>query len=349
MPDQDRTLTERRAEILRAIVSHYVGSGEPVGSKTIVDRFEIDASSATVRHEMSALEDAGYIYQPHTSAGRVPTDAGYRYFVDAWASNRRLPAAESRRVQRFFGEPRWELEEALRQTASLLSRLTDHAAVVFAPALERSLIRHVELVGLAEGRAMLVVVTDTGRVENHVVGISEAMDDVQLGEAAAMLTKLVVGRPLEQAPGIVEANLGRLPLELKATIAAAAGVLSDAISTGEAKRLFLDGTSTIVDEAKFSDLETVRQVVSALEHRRLLLEVLAEALSVGSVSVRIGSENELEEMQVCTVITAPYGTGEASVGSLGIVGPTRMDYQRTIPAVYEVATYLGRMLSGFGT
>lgn len=349
MPEPDRTLTERRAAILRAIVSHYVRSGEPAASKTLVDRFGIDASPATVRHEMGALEDAGYIFQPHTSAGRIPTDAGYRYFVDAWASRRRLPAAESRRVQRFFVEPHWELEEALRQTASLLSSLTDHAAIVFAPALSASLVRRVELVSLAEGRAMLVVVADTGRVENHVVGIPEGVDEVQLEQATDILNRLVIGHPIEDVAHIVEANLERFPLELRDAAGAAARVLADALSTGEGQRLFLEGTSTIVDEEKFADLETVRQVISALEHRRLLLEVLADALAAGNMSVRIGSENEAEEMQVCTVILAPYGSGETAVGSLGIVGPTRMDYQRTIPAVYEVATYLGRMLSGFGS
>jgi heat-inducible transcriptional repressor len=200
---------------------------------------------------------------------------------------------------------------------------------------------------LAEGRAMLVVVADSGRVENHVVGIPEGIDDVHLEQAGDMLNRLVVGHPIEDIPQIVEANLERFPLELKEAVGAAARVLSESIS--ESERLFLEGTSTIVDEEKFADLETVRQVISALEHRRLLLEVLADALAAGSMSVRIGSENEAEEMQVCTVIAAPYVSGETIVGSLGIVGPTRMDYQRTIPAVYEVATYLGRMLSGFGS
>jgi heat-inducible transcriptional repressor len=341
------TLSDRRAMILRAIVTHYVRTGEPVGSKALVESHHLGVSPATVRNEMAALEEAGYISQPHTSAGRVPTDSGYRYFVDSTASNTHLSPGEKRKIEHFFGEPRFELEDALRQTASLLSNLTSHAAVVFAPALDRSVVRHVELVELSGGRAMIVVVTDTGRVENHVIAIPASPADTQLDQTAEMLNRLVVGVPLEKAPATIASNLGRFALELRDVAAAVAAALGQRLSEREAQRFFLEGTSNIVDEQKFSDLETVRQIIGALEHRRLLLAVLADALSVGSVSVRIGSENEATEMRSCTVVTAAYG-GDSPIGSLGIVGPTRMDYRRTIAAVHEVSANLGRMLSGLG-
>ncbi|HEX2052010.1 MAG TPA: heat-inducible transcriptional repressor HrcA [Actinomycetota bacterium] len=347
--ERDRPeLDERKAAILRAIVSHYVGSGEPVGSKTIVERFDLRVSAATVRNEMGALEAGGFIYQPHTSAGRVPTDAGYRYFVDAWTGDVRLPSTEARRVRSFFVEPRWELEEALRRTASLLSSLTDHAAVVFAPALDRSLVRHVELVGLGGRRAMLVVVTDTGRVENHVILTPEHVDEVDLDQTADMLNRVVAGVALELAARAVAGNLERFPLELRATAEAVATVLREEMSRGEVERIFLEGTSNIVDEHKFADLETVRRVIGALEHRRVLLELLADALSQERVAVRIGSENAIEQMQPCSVISASYGAEGKPVGSLAVVGPTRMDYRRTIAAVHEVASNLGRMLGESG-
>jgi heat-inducible transcriptional repressor len=342
MPDP--SLDDRKAAILRAIVSHYVRSGEPVGSKTIVDRFDLGVSSATVRNEMVALEDAGFIYQPHTSAGRVPTDVGYRYFVDAFASHQRLPDAEARRIRRFFGRAAWELEDALRQTASLLSTLTDHAAVVFAPALDRSVIRHVELVGLLGGRAMLVIVTDTGRVENHVVLVPDDLDDVQLGRTAEMLNRLVAGVALEDAAAKIQGSLDRFPLELRSSAASVVKMLEAEMSRQEGERIFLEGTSNIVDEQKFADLETVRQVIGALEHRRVLFELLADAVAEERVTVRIGSENPIAEMQLCSVVTAAYGAEGQAIGSVAIVGPTRMDYRRTIPAVDEVALNLGRML-----
>lgn len=341
-------LSDRRTAILRAIVSYYVRSGEPVGSKTIVDRYKLGVSAATVRNEMAALEEAGYIFQPHTSAGRVPTDAGYRVFVDT-TPDVRLGERETQKIRHFFGEPRYELEDALRQTASLLSNLTHQAAVVFAPALDRSLIRHVELVELARGRAMVVMVTDTGRVENHMITIPpDAPADLQLDETTAMLNRLLVDEPLEAAARLIRAGLDRLPLELRDVAGEVANSLADGLDQKEGDRVFLEGTSTIVDEDKFTDLETVRQVIGALEHRRLLLEVLADGLSSGVVSVRIGSENAVSEMQFCSVITAPYGDLENPIGSLGIVGPTRMDYRRTIAAVHEVSSSLGRMLSGLG-
>lgn len=342
----DSTVGDRRAQILRALVSYYVTSGEPVGSKTLVDRYRLGVSAATVRNELSALEDAGLIYQPHTSAGRIPTDAGYRFFVDRFAGGGKLPDKEARQVRSFFVEPRWELEDALRQTASLLSTLTDHAAVVFAPSLDRSTVRHIELVLLPSQRAMVVIVTDTGRVENHVIRVPSGMDEEQLANAAQMLNRVLVDQPLETVASKITEELSRFPLELREVAVTLSEVLGDELADGEAERVFLEGTSNIVDEHKFADLETVRQVIEALEHRRLLLEVLADAFSIETVSIRIGAENPVEEMQSCAVISAPYSLEGSVIGSLGVVGPTRMDYRRTIAAVHEVAANLGRMLSG---
>lgn len=348
MEEEQTHLSSRKAAILRAIVSHYVRSGEPVGSKTIVERFELGVSPATVRNEMAALEDAGLIFQPHTSAGRVPTDIGYRYFVDAWARDVRLPPDDARRIRRFFTEPRWELEEALRETAALLSRVTDHAALVFAPALDRSVVRHVEVVRLAGERAMMVLVTDTGRVENHVVTIPGQIDDVQLEQVSEILNKLTADVALEKAATTISEGIERFPLELRGAVSTVVNALSDELSQRATERVFLEGASNIVDEHKFADLETVRGVIGALEHRRLVLEMLADALGGDMVSVRIGSENPMEQMQFCSVITAPYGSPGNAIGSLGVVGPTRMDYRRSIGAVHEVAAALGRMLSELG-
>ena len=342
------TLDDRKALVLRAIVSHYVRTGEPVGSKTLVEAYRLRVSTATVRNDMMALEEAGFLYQPHTSAGRIPTDAGYRYFVDAWAADFRLPANDAQQVRTFFGEPRWELEDSLRQTATLLSNLTQHAAVVFAPALDRSTVRHVELVKLAASRAMVVLVTDTGRVENHMLPLQEDLSDRQIDALAERLNKLAVGAPLEAAAGAIESDLASFPAELRTLAAAIAKTLRDEHDAKEGERVFLDGASNIVDEHKFTDIETVRQVISALEHRRLVLEVLADALGSNRVSVRIGSENPDAAMQFCSVITAPYGTEDTALGSIGVVGPTRMDYRRTIAAVYEVSAHLGRMLTELG-
>lgn len=329
-------------------MSHYVNSGEPVGSKTLVDRFALRVSPATVRNEMGALEDAGFIYQPHTSAGRIPTDAGYRYFVDAWTTDTKLPTREVRRIREFFGEPRWELEDALRKTASLLSALTDHAAIVFAAALDRNVVRHVELVRLSGDKAMVLLVTDTGRVANHVVLIPESLDDIQLDQTAEMLNRVVVGVALESAAETMRSALDRFPLELRDAVATVARALNEELSERATERVWLEGTSNIVDEHKFADLEVVRQVIGALEHRRLLLEVLAHALSADAVSVKIGTENLLDEMRSCSVIIAPYGADGNIIGSLAVVGPTRMDYSRTIAAVDEVASALGHMLGDLG-
>jgi heat-inducible transcriptional repressor len=273
---------------------------------------------------------------------------GYRYFVDAWARDVHLPDSDARRIQRFFTEPRWELEEALRETAALLSRVTNHAALVFAPALDHSVVRHVELVRLSGDRAMLVLVTDSGRVENHVVMVPESIDNVQLEQANEMLNRIVIGLQLESAAETIDEGTDRFPLELRDAVRSVVKALKEELSQRETERVYLEGASKIVDEERFADLETVRGVIGALEHRRLVLEMLADALSGDRVSVRIGSENTVRQMQFCTVISAPYGSTGSSLGSLGIVGPTRMDYTRSIAAVHEVALALGRMLADLG-
>jgi heat-inducible transcriptional repressor len=345
---EGHVMDERKAAVLRAIVSHYVRSGDPVGSKTIVERFGLGVSAATVRNDMGALEEAGYIYQPHTSAGRVPTDAGYRYFVDAWTEGVKLPAEEARRIRGFFVEPRWELEDALRRTAALLSSMTDHAAVVFAPALDKSVVRHVELVRLSGDRAMVLIVSDTGRVHNRVVLIPESFDEVQLEDTNAMLNRIVCDIPLEVVAVTIRSQLERFPLEFRDAVKTVATSLDDDLPQHDSDRVYLEGASNILEEGRFTNLETVRQVIGALEHRRLLLEVLADAIGKDSISVRIGAENPLAEMQFCSVIAATSGAEGTALGSLGIVGPTRMDYRRTIAAVHEVASALGRMLTDLG-
>ncbi len=346
MTSETSSLGERSGRILRALISHYVRSGEPVGSKTLVEKYSLGVSPATVRNELSALEESGLIYQPHTSAGRIPTDLGYRFFVDEWGDNMRLPERDARQVRRFFGEPRWELEEALRKTASLLSTLTDHAALVFAPALGKSTLRHIELVSLPGDRAMVVVVTDTGRVYNHVIPRNADLDEDTLERVGGILNAVSVNVPIEDAAATISRNLERFLPGERELVSAVVGTLQDEIARKDAEKVFLEGAANIIDEHKFSDLETVRNVIEALEHRRLLLEVLADALSGEGVSVRIGAENSAEEMQFCSVILAPYGSVDNPIGSLGVVGPTRMDYRRTIAAVHEVASNLGRMLSG---
>jgi heat-inducible transcriptional repressor len=227
----------------------------------------------------------------------------------------------------------------------LLSRFTDHAAVVFAPALERSVVRHIELVSLGGDRVMLVVVADTGRVENHIMVVPDALDPVQLERTAEMLNRVVVGTPLDSAAKRILDDVERFPLELRPTAERAARLLEEQLAHRESERMYLEGTSNIVDEEKFADLETVRGVIGALEHRRVLLELLADAISIDRVEVRIGSEIPVHEMQHCSVITAPYRAEGGPIGSLGIVGPTRMDYRRTMAAVWEVADSLGRMLA----
>jgi heat-inducible transcriptional repressor len=335
---------ERRFEVLRAIVADYVATQEPVGSKVLVERYNLGVSSATVRNDMAALEDEGYIAQPHTSAGRVPTDKGYRLFVDRLSEIKPLTAAERRAIQSFL-EGAIDLDDVLLRSVRLLAQLTRQVAVVQYPMLTRSTVRHIEVVPITPARLMLVLITDTGRVDQRMVDLGDIVNEDTVSRLRTQLNGVMVGERLSEASAKVADLPDQAPSELRDVMIRVCSVLIESLVDHPQDRLLLGGTANLTrNVADFPG--SLRQVLEALEEQVVVLKLFAATKDAGTVTVRIGEENEAREMRSTSVVSVGYGSGVTPLGGMGVVGPTRMDYPGTIAAVRAVANYVGDILAG---
>ncbi|MFJ9863659.1 heat-inducible transcriptional repressor HrcA [Streptomyces sp. NPDC101165] len=335
-------LSERRLQVLRAIVQDYVGTEEPVGSKALTERHNLGVSPATVRNDMAALEDEGYIAQPHTSAGRIPTDKGYRLFVDKLAGVKPMTAPERRAIQNFL-EGAVDLDDVVARTVRLLAQLTRQVAVVQYPSLTRSTVRHVELLSLAPARVMLVLITDTGRVEQRMVDCPAPFGEASLADLRARLNSRVAGRRFTDVPRLVEDLPEAFDVEDRGTVSAVLSTLLETLVEENEERLMIGGTANLTRFGHDFPL-VIRPVLEALEEQVVLLKLLGEAKDPG-MTVRIGHENAHEGLNSTSVVSVGYGSGGEAVAKLGVVGPTRMDYPGTMGAVRAVARYVGQILA----
>jgi heat-inducible transcriptional repressor len=338
-------LDERKLGVLRAIVEDYVATEEPVGSRALVERHHMNVSPATVRNDMAVLEEEGYIRQPHTSAGRVPTDRGYRLFVDRLSKIKPLSPAERRAIERFLVGA-VDLDDVVHRTVRLLAQLTRQVAVVQYPSLVRSAVRHLELVPISTTRVTVVLITDTGRVEQRSVELPEptAADDIT--ELRRLINTALVGRALSDSPQLVQTLVDEVDPALRSTMAAVASVLMESLVERHEERLALAGTANIA-RWTFDFQGSLRPVLEALEEEVILLKLIGEieTESGGQPRVRIGDENEFVDLRTTSVVSTGYGPGDTIVGGLGVLGPTRMDYPGTIATVHAVARYVGDLLT----
>ena len=338
---EDPRLDRRRLDVLRAIVQDYVATQEPVGSKALVERHNLGVSPATIRNDMAALEEEGYIHQPHTSAGRVPTDKGYRLFVDRLASVKPLSSAERNAIYAFLGGA-VDLDDVVARTVRLLAQITRQVAVVQYPSLSRSAVRHVELVPIAPSRVMLVLITDTGRVEQRIAETAPVSEQ-SLAELRARLNALIVGRRLAEVPARLADFGDQFPPDDRSVAQTITAVLLEAIVEQREERVMLGGTANL---ARFRQdfPDTIGPVLEALEEQMVLLKLLGETTGPSMLTVRIGHETGYEELASTSLVASGYGRDGDSVARLGVLGPTRMDYPGTMGAVSAVARYVGRVL-----
>ena len=333
-------LSERQELILRLVVDAYLESGRPVGSKSIADREGLEWGPSTVRAELAALEEAGFLTHPHTSAGRVPTDAGYRRYVDLLLEAGPKGAVDTgvalelSRLQR-------EVDEAMRETSSALAQVTDLMAMVTAPPLESATIHRVEALRLQPNAVMVVVITSTGVVTKRVFTFESPVDPGLVEWASSYLNeslsglgvgaRMIAGRLADPELGPVEARF----------VDSLAGAFTD-LEQSSADDLYVEGASRLLSEAHYSDLTDVDKLMTALEGRANVLRMLRSALGERSVFLWIGAENPQPELRSVSVVGANYGLGHRNLGSVGVVGPLRMDYANAIASVREAARELSR-------
>lgn len=342
-------LDDRKLAVLRAVISDYVSSQEPVGSKTLVDQHDLGVSPATIRNDMASLEEEGYIAQPHTSAGRIPTDKGYRLFVDQLRSVKPLSAAERRAIHAFLSGA-LDLDDVLNRTVRLLAQVTQQVAIVQYPTVSHSTVRHVELVSLSTQRLMLVLINSAGRVEQRMLEIVDVGEDV-LADLRAALNHHIVGLTSTEAIRALSAVLAdesaTHPMGAEANpvlVRTCVATLLEMLGENTDSRVLVGGVPNLT---RFSDEfeTTVKPVLEALEEQVVLLKLLGEVRDPQSVTVRIGHENPYAELRSTSVVSTGYGGEADDWATLGIVGPTRMDYPSTMASVRAVARYVGRFLS----
>ncbi|MBG0828931.1 heat-inducible transcriptional repressor HrcA [Planomonospora sp. ID67723] len=332
---------DRKLAVLRAIVEDYVSTNEPVGSKALVERHNLGVSPATIRNDMAVLEEQGYIAQPHTSAGRVPTDKGYRLFVDRLSQVKPLSGAERRAIESFLAGA-VDIDDVVTRTVRLLAQLTRQVAVVQYPTLTSSTVRHVELVPLNERRLMFVLITNTGRVEQRVVELPDAVDEARVAHLRAMLNACLDGCGLTSVPDKVADLPERLPAEDRPLAATILSVLLESLVERQDEKIVISGAANLAG-ADFT--VGLRDVLEALEEQVVLMRLLGETSDLSALTVRIGSENPYTGLRGTSIVAAGYGSGDKQLARLGVLGPTRMDYPVTMGAVRAVARYVSQILA----
>ena len=331
-------LDDRKTAILRAIVEEYIATAMPVGSSHIANSQEFAVSSATVRNDMAVLEREGFLTHPHTSAGRIPTDKGYRFFVDNLVPNGTLGSIEQAKVGSFFESAHFRLEETLQRTSMLLTQLTNYASVVIGPSVEVAVIRSVQLVRLSNHHLTVVVVLSNGSVENEQLEISHDVSDENIVDAAFKLQKLMLNAPLRDIQLMRAANhkLADGISEL------CEKVLASLDRTRNDETFFVGGASQMAEA--FDAVEIVRNVLHTLEQQYVVVTLVRDMLNRG-LSVAIGAEHGVEPLSACSVVLAPVIADGENIGTVGVLGPTRMNYPQALATVELVSDRLGRRLT----
>jgi heat-inducible transcriptional repressor len=324
-------LTPRQQLILGLVIRDYIATAQPVGSKTL-QAYGLGVSSATIRNEMAVLEESGYLVQPYTSAGRVPTEQGYRYFVERLMSESHLPLDEQRTIRHQFHQVGVDLEQWMRLAASVLARTVQSAAVVTSLRTEQCRLRHLELISIHESMAMLIVVLEGGIVRQHILALDEAMSQDVLTQITNRLNDLCVGASAQRVK-TCRRQVGAFEQEILDIV----WQVMQRVDDQAGWHLYRDGLLNVLYQPEFSVPENARQMVHLLEDRTLLEDLFTEMLDVGGLQVIIGGEGRWNELKECSVVVSPYGVSGEATGALGVMGPMRMPYSRAISTVRYVA------------
>ena len=333
-------LDERKYRILQAIIDDYIMTAMPVGSRTISRKAGVGFSPATIRNEMSDLEELGYLAQPHTSAGRVPSYKAYRLYVDHLMKTAKLTHDEREQMHEHLVSRSKQVEGVIRSAASVLSDATKYTSVIMAPKLGTLRIRHVQLVPVAERTALMIIVTSAGIVKDAVIRVPEGLDADDLYSISRILTQRLADQPLE---GVRQAfaDLLRDAEQNRRLLGEALQVIEQRLEAGgDASDVIVGGSANLLEYPEYSDVNKARSFLSVLESKDTLRRLLGSQGSM-EVTIRIGPENQVPELSDCSIITASYRVGDHSTGTLGIIGPTRMNYNRVI----SVLDFMGRALS----
>jgi heat-inducible transcriptional repressor len=336
-------LSDRQKLILTLIIHEHIRTAQPVGSKTLVEKYNLTMSSATIRNEMADLTDYGLLRQPHTSAGRIPTEEGYRFFVGNLIQKTGLPTNTRRTITHQFYQSRQDVEQWLRLAASVLANQSQAASLVTAPHSDKAIFKHLELIATRGRQVLMVLVLMGGEIRQQFISLAESVPQERLSEIANLLSQLCVRCDADQMSRI-RGQLDTLSQDILDILLVEMALIEDS-ATGE---IYLDGMSNVLSEPEFAESDEARQALHVLEERSLLENLLATTMTntdVGGIQVLIGGEGTWEELRQCSVVLARYGDPNTLTGSVGVLGPIRMPYDRTISTVRFVANVLSDLVS----
>ncbi len=339
-------LSERKKRILHAVVASHIRTADPVGSRTVARSYRIGLSSATIRNEMADLEEMGFLEQPHTSAGRIPSQKGYRYYVDHLMAKSKLSDEDELSISRSLSiEKMREIEQIIANAVRVLSLVTNQTTLIMGPQFQKSTFRQMRILPLDESRGLVVLITDSGFIKNKVIELNQSLSPAELHQVVSYLNQKLYGLTIDQVTTSLINELKRDLFRRLEILEQAFILLEESLREEQQARVFLGGTTDILTQPEFKSVEKIHRMLSLFEQESLLFEILEKGLSEDGIVVKIGTENEYEDIHECSLITATYKINQRVLGTVGVLGPTRMDYRWIIAVLHCLVDQLNRTLS----
>jgi heat-inducible transcriptional repressor len=336
---------ERARRVLEAIILEYIRGGVPVGSRAIAKRYGLSVSPATIRNVMADLEELGLLYQPHTSAGRIPTELGLRVYIDSILKIKQLSNADRERIRRAFTGGVAQVEGLLKETSKVLSSFSKQAGVVLTPRLSLTVFKRIEFVRLRAKMVMTILVSQAGIVHNTIFEVDADISQEELDKYSRYLNDMLQDLTLHQVKARLLNEMKKEKVLFDRLLAKALELSQKALQENiEDSEIYIEGRTNLLDNPEFADVDQMRRIFNAFEEKSRIIDLLDKSMSAGGVNIFIGSESELLDMESVSFITSPYTSGDEILGTLGVIGPTRMDYSRIIPLVDYTAKLLSKML-----
>lgn len=336
-------LDDRKIKILQAIIKDYIDTAEPVGSRTLSKKYSLGVSPATIRNEMSDLEELGYLMQPHTSSGRIPSDKGYRLYVDNLMEIKAIADLQRNSIKKNLLKQFGEVEQLLQYSSKIISEITHYTSAVLTPQIKENRIKHIQLVPIDDKRIIAVIITDTGILKNLIIDVVEGLDYDQLQKVTNLLNKKLQGMTIKDVEGSLLNDLKEELYEFNSIIESVVPKLFSVLEGMEDVELFLSGTTNIFNFPEYNDILKAKNFLIMLEEKEIIRNLISATGDQG-ISISIGRENFYKEAQDCSLVTATYKVNGNIVGKLSVIGPTRMDYSNVVGALKQISQYINELL-----
>ena len=338
-------LNERGRLILEAIIEDYIESAEPIGSRSVTRRHQMGLSPATVRNVMADLEEMGYLISPHTSAGRIPTGKGYRFYIDSLLQVRQLTVQEQKKLEQQYRFKGLRIEELLQEAGKALSAISSYTGIVMAPRLATTVFRHIEFIRLSQGKILVVFVSQTGLVQNKIIEPEESISQEELEKITNYLNHTLTGKTIQEIKEKILDEMSQEKSLYNQLLKRAFQLSGEALKDEMGGQVFIEGASNIMEQPEFFDLEKMKRLFKTFEQKSLLIDLLDRSQQADGVQIFIGSSTEYTEIEGCSLITSSYSNRQGTIGTLGVIGPNRMPYSMVIPIVDYTAKLVSQILA----